>query len=107
MGGNDNTVQTGGDMKPAIQLRAYGSLREVMRAKDVSPLRVEIDDPTPFPEILKKFNIPLDKVQLIMVNHKAVQQDSMIHPGDRLTLFPREYPIFVDWYDYRRRASSV
>jgi hypothetical protein len=35
------------------------------------------------------------------LNNRAVPKNSTIHPGDRLSLFPREYPIFVDWKDHR------
>jgi hypothetical protein len=45
--------------------------------------------------------IDYDQVQLAMVNHKAVSKASSVQPGDRLSLFPREYPIFADWKDLR------
>jgi hypothetical protein len=40
-------------------------------------------------------------VQLAMVNHSAVPKKSIIHPGDRLALFPKEYVIFADWHDLK------
>ncbi len=36
-----------------------------------------------------------------MVNHRAVPKDTVIFPGDRVALFPREYAIFVDWKAFR------
>jgi hypothetical protein len=56
---------------------------------------------SPLIDILKQLKIPLDLVQLVMVNHKAVYMDSTIYPGDRVALFPKEYPVFADWKDFR------
>jgi len=36
-----------------------------------------------------------------MVNHSAIPKDSIIHPGDRLALFPKEYVVFSDWHDLK------
>jgi len=36
-----------------------------------------------------------------MVNHSAVPKNSIIHPGDRLALFPKEYVVFADWHDLK------
>jgi hypothetical protein len=38
---------------------------------------------------------------MALVNHRAVPKTTLIRPGDRLSLFPREYPIFADWKDFR------
>jgi molybdopterin converting factor small subunit len=53
-------------------------------------------DPEPF-----SLRIPFNKVQVVMVNYRAVAKHSTIHPGDRVSLFPREYPVFADWKDFR------
>jgi len=45
-------------------------------------------------------------VQLVMVNHKAVHTNSTINPGDRIALFPREYPVFADWKDFRSVSKA-
>jgi len=52
-------------------------------------------------ELLQQLGIPRDHVQLIMVNHRAVTADMCVRPGDRVALFPQEYPIFPDWKDFR------
>ena len=65
------------------------------------PILFGLNAPTPMIDILERFEIPLDRVQLAMVNHRAVSKDSVIHPGDRLSLFPREYMVFADWKDLR------
>jgi len=55
---------------------------------------------TGIPAVLDLSNIPAKEVGLAMVNHRSVPKGSLIHPGDRLSLFPREYPIFADWLDH-------
>jgi hypothetical protein len=42
-----------------------------------------------------------DSVNLVMVNHRSVLKDSVVWPGDRVAVFPKEYPIFADWADHR------
>jgi len=88
-------------MKPEIQIHLFGSLREAVNAPGDLPIRMPLDGPVPVNDIIDRRGIPRHKVQLVMVNHKAVPREASIHPGDRLALFPREYPFFVDWKDYR------
>ncbi len=83
------------------QLILFGSLKTEWPDGDDFPVGVNLDKPSPLPDILKRFGIPGEKVQLVMINHKAVSKETVVHPGDRLTLFPREYPIFADWHDLR------
>lgn len=85
-------------MKPLTQIHLFGSLGKSL--VDISP-HLDLEAPTPLPEILESLNIPEENVQMAMVNFKAVPKDSVIHPGDRLSLFPREYPLFLDWKDLR------
>lgn len=88
-------------MEPAAQLIVFGSLRKKMGALDDDPIPVNLNGPTPLLEILREQHIHVDKVQLAMVNHRAVSKYSTINPGDRLALFPKEYIVFADWYDLR------
>lgn len=96
-------------MKADIQIHLYGSLRNMGKNHDGFTIRTNLESETPLVDILKKLKIPLDMVQLVMVNHKAVHMDSTIYQGDRVALFPREYPIFADWKDYRSvsKAKSI
>jgi hypothetical protein len=87
--------------KTFIEVVLLGSL--VKRFQEVSghSKLLELQGPVPLPEVLKLLSIPPDKVQLAMVNHRAVAPDCLIRPGDRVTLFPKEYPLFADWKDFR------
>jgi hypothetical protein len=62
---------------------------------------MDLNAPTPLPQLLKNLKIPSNKVQVAMVNYRAVPKNSTIHPGDRISLFPKEYPVFADWKDFR------
>jgi hypothetical protein len=62
---------------------------------------MDLENPLPLPTVLQRLAIPVDDVQLVMVNHRAVAKDVLIRPSDRVSLFPKEYPIFADWRDLR------
>lgn len=53
------------------------------------------------PSILTELKIETYRVQLAMVNFRSAAKDAVIYPGDRLALFPKEYPVFADWKDFR------
>jgi hypothetical protein len=88
-------------VKPDTQLHVFGSLQKELENHAEMPIWFDLDSPTLLLDVLRRFKVPLDKVQLAMVNHRAVSKDSMIQPGDRLSLFPREYMVFADWRDLR------
>ena len=85
-----------------IQIHLYGSLRNMGTKHDEFVIGTSLESEAPLVDILNQLKIPLDMVQLVMVNHKAVHMDSTICPGDRIALFPMEYPVFADWKDFRR-----
>jgi len=85
-----------------IQVHCFGSLGAALPGTKKSPISLSLGKPTPLPTVLERLDIPKGLVQLVMVNHRAVSRETLIHPHDRVALFPREYPFFVDWKDYRR-----
>ena len=88
-------------MSPHVQINLFGSLQKKMEDLYDLPIQFDLNVPSPLVDVLGRFNIPLDMVQLAMVNHRAVAKDSIISPGDRISLFPREYIVFADWKDFR------
>ena len=88
-------------MKAITEVLLFGSLRKERGEYGLSPAHCELESPTPLLEILKSLQIQPKRVQLVMVNHRAVPSDHVIQPGDRVALFPREYAIFADWKDMR------
>ncbi len=93
-------------MKSDIQIHLYGSLRNIGKKHDEFTIKIALESKSPLFDILNQAKIPLDMVQLVMVNHKAVNMDSTIYPGDRIALFPKEYPVFADWKDYRSASNT-
>lgn len=88
-------------MRPPTQVYLFGSLRAKLENQRGLSIQLDLETPTPLAEVLEILEIPPRAVQLSMVNYRAVPKDTTIHPGDRLSLFPKEYPVFVDWNDLR------
>ncbi len=92
-------------MSTTVKIHLYGSLPSKMGRKQNQPLKIFLDGPAPLSRVLPDHQIPVDDIQLMMLNHRPVLIDETIRPGDRLALFPKEYPFFVDWYDYRNKSK--
>lgn len=88
-------------MKPLTQVYLFGSLRKGSGDRCSCPLPLDLEAPTSLDEVLRRLQIPSYMVQMAMVNFRAVPRNYTIHPGDRLSLFPKEYALFADWMDLR------
>jgi len=88
-------------MKGLTEVCVFGSLRRILGDLHDLPLQMDLNEPIPLPQLLKTLKIPFNRVQVAMVNYRAVSKNSTIHPGDRISLFPKEYPVFADWKDFR------
>ena len=90
---------------PAVHAKTdiylFGSLQNALEDRFNQPIQLDLEAPQPLFEVLNLLSIPSDRVQVVMVNHRAVNRDHMIYPGDRVSLFPKEYPFFPDWKDFR------
>ncbi len=89
-------------MKGKTEVYLYGSLRRGPGESIASPVLDNLDEPISLGELIHRLHIQPDQVQLAMVNHRAVSPDHVIQPGDRVSLFPREYAIFADWKNLRQ-----
>ena len=89
-------------MSQTIQIIRYGSLREAGASAPQPPDNLfPLSKATTLADLIDLLDITSDSVQLAMLNHRAVSRQAVVRPGDRLALFPKEYPIFIDWNDYR------
>lgn len=86
---------------PEIDVRAFGSLQQALMDGKSSLQGQKLDTELPVFELIKKLGISREHVQLVMVNHRAVRRNALVRPGDRVALFPQEYPVFTDWKDFR------
>ncbi|MCX5913678.1 MAG: MoaD/ThiS family protein [Deltaproteobacteria bacterium] len=89
-------------MKGKTEVYLYGSLRRGPGESIASPVLDNLDEPISLGKLIHRLQIQPDQVQLAMVNHRAVSPDHMIQPGDRVSIFPREYAIFADWKNFRQ-----
>ena len=48
-------------------------------------------------EAIQALGIPKERIKLIFVNHTVAFLDQPLKKGDRVSLFPAEYPVFADW----------
>ena len=48
-------------------------------------------------EAIQVLGIPIERIKLILVNHRGALLNQPLKNGDRVSLFPAEYPVFVDW----------
>ena len=89
-------------MSESVRIILYGSLCNA-RKTHPSPSQqlLQVTEATPLEDVIRQLNIQHDKVQLIMLNHRAVLKSTIVEPGDLLALFTSEYPIFADWNDFR------
>jgi molybdopterin converting factor small subunit len=86
-------------MKPMTEVFFFGSLS---RERGEHHLTCDLPRPTPLGEVLEHLQIRPGRVQLVMVNYRAVSPDHVIQPGDRVALFPKEYAVFADWKNLRQ-----
>ena len=88
-------------MASIIHIALFGSLAKKFGSANNAPITLKLDNPLALSKIIKKLDIPQDLVQMAMINYRAARTETLIEPGDRVALFPREYPLFVDWKDFR------
>ena len=83
------------------EIHLFGSLTDRFKKQQDRPITLDFGQPIPLIRILDRLDIPAHKVQLAMIDHKAVSSHALVPPGGRVALFPVEYPIFADWKETR------
>jgi len=84
-----------------IQILMFGSLREEEGNLHRHLSGLSLKDPIPLRELLNHLHLLPGRVQMVLVNHRAVPLDHVVQAGDRIAIFPKEYPLFADWKDFR------
>ena len=79
----------------------FGSLSRESKSDKAHPIQYALPEPIPLNDLFDCLGILSDRVQLVMVNYRAVSFDHVVHPGDRIALFPKEFAIFADWKNFR------
>ena len=88
-------------MTAAIELHLFGSLQNKVSPNVKIPIFHKSKTAVRLRVLFEHYRIPDDEVQIVMVNHRAVLKDILVQPGDRVSLFSKEYPFFADWNVFR------
>lgn len=71
-----------------LELRLYSGLQKYNRAfnnQGKAPL-VQVAEGTTAGELIARLRIPASAVGLIVINHKIATADTVLNPGDRVSL---------------------
>jgi hypothetical protein len=81
-------------MSGTIELHAFMDLAEVFRERQwTNPRPFPLDAERSGAALLAELEIPVERVEVMFVNRKAVATDgAVIHPGDRVALVPPGVP---------------
>jgi sulfur carrier protein ThiS len=81
-------------MPATIELHAFMGLADVFRERQwTNPTDFPLDRETTGAELMAKLDIPMERVEVIFINRKAIAaDDAVIQPGDRVALVPPGVP---------------
>ena len=89
-------------MSEMVQIILFGSLRNTNnQSPNPAEKLLPLAKATSLKSIIHKLDVQDKKVQLVMRYHHAVPKEAIINPGDRLAMFPVEYPVYPDWEGFR------
>jgi rubredoxin/putative ubiquitin-RnfH superfamily antitoxin RatB of RatAB toxin-antitoxin module len=74
-----------------------GSLLPYGFPEQPGPIAITLKNGATVQETIQALGIPKERVKLIFVNHTGAFSDQPLKDGDRISLFPGEYPVFADW----------
>jgi putative ubiquitin-RnfH superfamily antitoxin RatB of RatAB toxin-antitoxin module len=80
-----------------VYLKLMGSLLPYGSPEQPGLIDITLMNGATVLEAIKALGIPKEKVKLIFVNHTGALLDQPLKGGDRVSLFPAEYPVFADW----------
>jgi hypothetical protein len=83
-----------------VEVHLFGSLSDLLGEKRRTNFECHIEAPVPLKDFLHPLGIPAGSVKLAMINHRAVSKNHLVHPWDRISLFPKEHVIFADWKNF-------
>jgi len=78
-------------------VKLMGSLLPYGSPEQPGLIEIALKNGATVEEAVQVLGIPKDRVKLIFVNHTTAFLDQLLKEGDRISLFPAEYPVFADW----------
>ena len=80
-----------------VHVKLMGSLLPYGSPEQPGPIEITLKNGATVQEAIQALEIPKERVKLIFVNHTKAFLDQSLREGDRVSLFPAEYPVFADW----------
>lgn len=80
-----------------VYVKLMGSLLSYGSPGQTGLIEISLKNESTVREAILALGIPAERVKLILVNHTVAFLDQPLKDGDRVSLFPVEYPIFADW----------
>ena len=80
-----------------VYVKLMGSLLTYAPQSQSELIQASLMDGSTVWEAIQSLRIPKERVKLILVNHTGVLLNQPLKEGDRVSLFPAEYPVFADW----------
>lgn len=80
-----------------VHVKLMGSLRPYGFPEQSGLIEITLKNRATVQEAIQALEIPKEKVKLIFVNHTGAFLNQPLKEGDRVSLFPAEYPVFADW----------
>jgi rubredoxin/molybdopterin converting factor small subunit len=88
-----------------VYVKLMGSLLSCGSPTQSGLIQISVEDGSSVGEVIQKLAIPEERVKLVMVNHIGARLDQPLKDGDKLSLFPPEYPVFPDWKGFIKREG--
>ena len=80
-----------------VYVKRMGSLLSHDSSGQPELIEIFLKNRSTVQEAIQVLGIPIERIKLILVNHTGALLNQPLKNGDRVSLFPAEYPVFVDW----------
>ena len=80
-----------------VYVKRMGSLLSHDSPGEPELIEIFVKNGSTVQEAIQVLGISIERVKLILVNHAGALLNQQLKNGDRVSLFPAEYPVFVDW----------
>jgi sulfur carrier protein ThiS len=78
-------------------VKLLGSLLSFVPTIQAGVTQISLKKDSTVEDAIEELKIPADRVKLVLVNHAAADLSQRLKEGDRISIFPPEYPVFADW----------
>ncbi len=80
-----------------VYVKRMGSLLSYGSPGEPELIEIFVKSGSTVQEVIQALGIPTERVKLVLVNHTGALLNQPLKNGDRVSIFPTEYPVFADW----------